>query len=95
MSNGVVTIIPEIPELTSLNLFPNPAQDRLFVDLGSSKALNLHYELISVDGRILKSGIISGDQVYEIGIKGFADGVYLFKLTDEVGNAITRKIIVR
>ena len=60
---------------STLNIFPNPVSDRLYIE---TDLISTHYELYSVNGLRVLQGELSG-RVLEVG--GLVSGVYVLKLS--------------
>lgn len=61
----------------SLNLFPNPVSDVLFIQ--GAEGLSLKYLIIQPDGNQVQSGVLTEGQ---IDCRGLTPGIYLLKLID-------------
>lgn len=72
----------------SINVYPNPAKDRLFVDHENSVE-GLEFRILNIQGKEVKSGRLLND---EININQLKDGVYFLELFSE--NAFWRNRIV-
>jgi len=72
----VVTVI-QLQGGAGLQIYPNPAQDRL--ELRSSAAQPLAYELRSTDGRLLRQGSVRGGAA-EVDLQALTSGLYLLYL---------------
>ena len=80
------------PSYTDLKIYPNPAQDRLFV--ASNNNLSHYFiELLDVNGHYIKSFKIDG-HLNSIDISDIRSGYYLLKLTDAQGFSKTKKLVI-
>ncbi len=82
--------------VNTLNVFPNPAQDKFTISVTSGEAMDLMLELVNLSGQSvyrheLKS--VFGIQE-EIETSGFAKGVYYLKVNTGKDTAI-RKVIIQ
>ena len=71
-------------------LFPNPAKDFLEIQISSQANQKMQYSIYDSFGRVvLKSNIdnVLGNQVQQVDISNLANGLYLFRLTNEGKNA--------
>jgi hypothetical protein len=68
-------------------IYPNPANEKVFIK--SSVPVNVKVENIS--GQLL----YSGDNVTEVSLDAYADGLYLFTLTDREGNILAKEKIYK
>lgn len=74
-----------------LKVFPNPADDKVFIETETNGLLNT--EISDVSGRILKRENFYGADVKKIDISDFSAGVYFLRITDEEKNAGVVKVI--
>lgn len=72
------------------NIYPNPASNVVYLDL--SDAAFSTVEVLDLDGRVLSSGRLSGSTTQYIDISGFADGMYLLRLSG-AENRLVRPIV--
>jgi hypothetical protein len=70
----------------SFSIFPNPAKESVFVNC----TLNSEFEIFSVDGKILKEGLVNNQQ---IDVSELNKGIYLFEIKNEKGVFIKKLII--
>ena len=80
-----------------LKLFPNPASDVLFVKLVNVSGVNnLIYNLVSMDGKIVKTGNLElegGNKTFEIDLSEVSTGIYFFQ-TEDGENLIITPVVV-
>ena len=80
-----------------LKLFPNPASDVLFVKLVNVSGVNnLIYNLVSMDGKIVKTGNLElegGNKTFEIDLSEVSTGIYFFQ-TEDSENLIITPVVV-
>ncbi|GAB3876852.1 hypothetical protein GCM10028824_35430 [Hymenobacter segetis] len=71
----------------SLNFYPNPATDRLTLDLTAATATPCEMRLLSLTtGQLLRHDTLVGGQLQEISLAGIPAGLYVLK----VGSAVQR-----
>ncbi len=76
------------------SLLPNPATDRVRVQLQSSVTFS-EYQLLSSDGNIQQhASIESGKSEFVINLEGLSPGIYFVKLLSQHGSGV-RKLIIR
>ena len=67
-------------ELRGLNVYPNPAQSLVYVNLGSGTEHSGRIELLDVNGKIvLQEQIPAGYQVIQLDIDQMNQGIYLLR----------------
>lgn len=73
----------------SISVYPNPAQDKLFVELNNESAL---VTLMDLSVKILLQSEVSKTNNY-IDLSGIKNGIYLAQISSEVG-VVNHKIVV-
>lgn len=77
--------------LSGVVVYPVPCQDYLMIDCKEIK--NVHYEIFSLDGRLLRSGyFLSG--LNQIELTNFTTGVYIICLKDSFTSVEYKVVIV-
>ncbi len=85
--------INELALSSVMNIYPNPAQERLFFDLKSGISENFELSVFSIFGRLEKREILRGG-VLEIG--DLATGIYVLKIRDLTTNQVfNHKFVVQ
>jgi hypothetical protein len=75
-------------------IYPNPASNRLFIEIGNNNNENSSlFYLYDIHGRLIESYKIIGNK-NEINIKNLSDGIYQYLLISEEGYIKNGKIIV-
>ncbi len=72
-------------EVQSLKIYPNPADDKLFINVGEIPENNYHVQIKSITGKVVHADKLStpGNQ-YSISINNFHPGMYaVFLISDE------------
>lgn len=88
------------PEMgVKARIYPNPAEDRIFLDIQSDAAVNIHFDLYAVDGRYLgtlyEGDVFSGKQILNLALPELPDGIYQYRLTTESGNLNGNLVVQR
>ncbi len=73
-------------------IFPNPATEKVTVNPGLGKYSSL--QLVNLQGRVLLE-IQSDSKPLQIDISDFPDGFYIIRISDEHGNRVANKLIIR
>lgn len=71
-------VITGLPEMQSLNPYPNPCSGKFEIEFGNEMPDEV--ELISVSGQILKMGTSQITLKTQVDISSYPDGVYLLKI---------------
>ncbi len=84
------------PELVAkVNLFPNPTSDILFVKMDLPIETGDRIQLYSIDGKVLLEKYLNdGDELIEMNVANFTNGIYIMQLTLNQG-VVTKRVIVR
>ena len=77
----VLTLSQNEPGVQKIQLFPNPANNITYADLGSDKALNT--EVYALDGRMVYTSQGSGSNLESIPTNALSPGVYIARITGE------------
>jgi hypothetical protein len=81
---------------SSLNIYPNPAKDNVFVEVSNPNNSHMSIELMSLDGRVLyeNSSEVSGKLTISINLNEYASGIYMIKAVSE-NNTLIQKLIIQ
>jgi len=86
--------VNEFDELSSLNVWPNPAADVVYVQYTLPSDRNVQFRLLDAAGRPVMTPIIANGRAQQVAIetKKLSRGVYLLECTTEIGSRIIRLI---
>jgi hypothetical protein len=70
--------------VTPYKLFPNPVTNKLTVSSDHMPSQRMSYELMTLSGKIVKSGHINSNSI-TIDLSGFPAGIYALKISDHKG----------
>lgn len=97
-SNSRVREVPGFPTATtsvknssSCKVYPNPANNRLFIDLGKTNGKTI-LELYSLTGQRVLEQVTSGNGVANVDIATLAEGIYLLKIQSADGSSRVNKV---
>jgi hypothetical protein len=81
--------------LKSVNVYPNPTNDKLYVAINTMEATDLVIELVSTSGAMVyQKGIKHANgKIYEINVSHCAKGIYYLKIRSEIGQTIEKIVI--
>jgi plastocyanin len=96
MQQGTVLVVDpngvaEVDGWGRVSLFPMPANEALYVRLDGAGVQR--YELLSTDGRLLRSILASGQGAQAISLEGLQNGSYLLRITDRTGRTLVRSFV--
>ncbi|HEY6160000.1 MAG TPA: T9SS type A sorting domain-containing protein [Bacteroidia bacterium] len=80
-----------------LNVFPNPATDKVIVRGGAIVQQELNLQLLDITGKVIRNETLSanGRWVHEMSVSNLAEGIYFIRLTDGSGSKVKRIAVVR
>lgn len=84
--------VNDIEDDNYVNIYPNPANSVLNVELGAANGLVKNVTLIDITGKVVYEVIPEGNN-HEIDIKSFAEGMYFVKISTE-NRTINRMIVI-
>jgi len=88
-----------LPGLDYINLYPNPATDKLNVDLVLQKAKEIQFRIYDLAGRMISDERApttypeSGQFKHQLDISTLQPGLYLLIMTDDEGAKLTRRFV--
>lgn len=78
----IATSIPDTEEDNGFSLYPNPANDIIYLKRGST-AVELTFQIFDVTGKILQEGILPhGNSDLEIRIGDIPDAIYMLRINN-------------
>ena len=85
----------EEEDLSTVKVYPNPAEDLVFVSIESESFTNTLITIYSIDGQEMYSAYPT-QSTYEIDLSRFSAGAYIIEIKGEsIGGAIRKKLVVR
>ena len=88
----IVTGVIENSFASSINLFPNPAENHLTIALGSNNQ-KVEVTITDITGKIIYSTKASETQKIEVNTQDFAEGVYVVQV-QTADFTVTKKLVV-
>jgi uncharacterized protein (TIGR02145 family) len=88
---NLTTGIEESEQLHGFHIFPNPANNHLTIDLGSSSEINVI--ITSSLGEIVYTSTSSNTQLVEVGLTGLSTGFYIVSI-EQAGFMNSKKLFV-
>jgi hypothetical protein len=80
-------------QIKDLNIKPNPAQTMLQIEWGVESPIR-DIQLISLQGKILKTYFVDGKNTLDINVEGIQNGLYFLQMNTKERQTLTRKITV-
>ena len=94
----LITNNNEIKSERSFNLavYPNPANDKVFIEVFNSNNSSVKIEIMSMDGRILfeKETLNLGVTNVSVDLNEFSSGVYIVRAISDK-NSLVQKMVVK
>jgi len=89
------TQMEEAPSL-SCELYPNPTQGLINIEIGSSKRQAFQYRVLDLLGNVVLSNNLSttNHQLLQLDLSGQAAGVYLFEVVGDAGERRVQKFVL-
>ena len=77
----------ELAWLNSIEVYPNPTEDKLFIKSGEYLAEEVQIELLNVNGqRVLSRSESATEQIIELNLESYSKGLYLLRI--KVGESL-------
>ncbi len=93
-SKGNGASINKSTDFTSFDVYPNPAQDNVTIDLEVQNGIILNYSIINVSGQEMLAEQVNAKSVSNsLNTSNFVSGVYYIKVVTEKGSYTNRLII--
>ena len=89
----ITTDIPYIENADNIGVYPNPASDKLFINIPDINNESYVIRLYDITGNLLLSGKINGNR-YSADTSALSDGMYFLEL-DNNNEIYRKKIIVK
>ncbi|MDR3046010.1 MAG: thiol protease/hemagglutinin PrtT [Bacteroidales bacterium] len=83
--------------LENISIYPNPATDKITVDLTANNAGKLNFQIVDLTGKVIRTDVVNhlgGELNHEIYVNDLSKGMYLVKITSDKGQ-VTHKFIVQ
>jgi len=77
--------------LTDINIYPNPANNYINIDLGVNQLNNASIEIIDLLGKTIYSQNVNTNSVI-LNIQDYSQGIYLVKFNNSIGTKIQKVI---
>ena len=84
-----------LTEISKINLYPNPASDKMYLSFNSSSSNNAEIFIYDAVGKEVfkeKTKLISGNNIKSIEVKNLDNGIYFMKIKNGE-NQVTQKFI--
>lgn len=97
-TNSVLFVLSAVSEELKglgIEIYPNPASDKVFVKMNSGQKINVDFEIIDYSGKILNKTkfIVVGETTIPIDTETYISGLYFLRLRTESGSAIYKLVI--
>ncbi len=88
-----------LPGLDDLNVYPNPANEMLNMEVILSRGKSIDYRIFDLSGRLLVDDMPTrkyskeGKYTEKMDVSGLTPGLYLLVLTDDEGARMTKRVV--
>lgn len=91
-TSAVIISVNESAQLfDDINIYPNPTNNQITVDLGTAPSKNTTLEVMDLVGKVLHNQILTTTKT-TINLSNYSQGVYLVKITNDRGNKVYKVI---
>ena len=90
-SKVTISVNENEPLLNKINIYPNPTNNQIIVDLGIAPSKNTTLEVMDLVGKTLHSQILSTTKT-KINLSNYSQGVYLVKVTNDRGSMVYKVV---
>ncbi len=91
-STHALSIGGDVSEKRLVEIYPNPAEDELNIELNDKVSIGGTLEVLGVDGKVLKTKSVDQTGVTTIKLDGIAPGMYLLRFSNDSHRELTRFI---
>ena len=71
------------PSAFEVNVYPNPAMNKVFVELQNFNSSNATLEIFSLEGKMLQQQTVATNSISEIDIQSLPSGMFVLKIRDK------------
>jgi hypothetical protein len=89
--------VSKLSGASELNLFPNPANDKLTLSFFNSETTNVTFEIFDMIGKVIDTKAINAEEGFnstDFELSSFNNGIYFVKMTEN-GETTVKKFIVK
>lgn len=79
----------------NINIYPNPAQDLIMIDISDNIIIDYYLEVVSLTGQIVIKNQLSDNAINEVDVHNLPAGIYIIKISDNTSSTYTKKIIIQ
>ena len=76
----------------SFSVYPNPVSEMLYI---RNTGGDVNYVLTSIAGEKIKEGLALASENTAVGVTGITSGIYFLAVTNQLGDRVTHKIVVK
>ena len=88
------TKVLEVENENDVNIYPNPTENKVTIDLKTNEIQNITTELYDISGKLVYMKSYRSNSI-NLDINGFETGTYILKVKDENGNIIKMEKVVK
>ncbi len=97
MAEGLPTIVDEMDALFTLNVYPNPSKDEMYLEISSPEQGDFMYKMYDLNGRLIQSKVLGNfeNHVEEINVSALDQGLYILQVLNGDNSTVTRFSVQR
>jgi hypothetical protein len=82
-------------KIISINLYPIPASDMVFVDMTNLGIFNVQITISDIQGKIVYNKKTEGGELYKLSVSNLQNGLYLLNIRNDKINLNKKLVIAR
>ena len=80
---SVISSVSQIETKFTVDVYPNPTASKLILHVGETNLKNMTYQLLSIDGVMIKQNQINNASAEQIDMSGLPSGTYLLRVVSK------------
>lgn len=97
IENNNLVSVPKFASVNSVEVFPNPTNNKAFVTFDLNHAQTVSYQLKDIAGKTIIEKSLYGVKTFceHLDLTGMSEGLYVFTAKMEDGSQVTKKLVVQ
>lgn len=82
MGEGLPTIVDELDALFSVNIYPNPTDNMLYLDINGSEEANYAYKIFDINGKLIQAKHLgqATSIIEDVSVREMENGIYFLQV---------------
>ena len=89
------TAIDEADKKIGLNIYPNPSEGIVNIELSNSSGANLSYGITDINGRLVNHELLGSDMQQSLDLSFLDKGMYMIQIYSEGDRVAYQKVVLR